>query len=216
VAIAGWTDFHPSSASLPPGDMCQGNRRAPSINKSSPDFSPIVDQTQIANLPSTADVGQNLLCSLRVVETIRAVSDLSAFADHTLLNNNTVDAHDQQPGLLLRRKTRTTQRRILPRQGSRRRVQVQTTSNILPVRPAPLAPSSTRHQEAAGNGFAVEGYLYDDGQWQGRNQSLYDTYHQRQVAPSPATPTSYRVRKIYGFGAGGRIIKGQALWYLAL
>ena len=215
VAIGSLTDFSPKLSLASAGATVQVIAETPSINTSSPDFSPIVDQTQIANLPINGGRWSDFaLLTPGVVNDSSGFGLLSFRGISTLLNNNTVDGADNNQAFFSEERGRT-RAGYSSAKAAVEEFQVNTSNYSSEYGRAAGAVINTV-TKSGGNGFHGEGYFYDRDNGMGAINPFTTLTTQNAsgaFSSNPYKPTD--VRKIYGFGAGGRIIKDKLFWYLA-
>jgi hypothetical protein len=191
------------------------NAETPDINTTSPDFAPIVDQTQITNLPINGGRWSDFaLLTPGVVNDSNGFGLVSVRGISTLLNNNTVDGADNNQAFFSEERGRT-RAGYSSAKAAVQEFQVNTSNYTAEYGRAAGAVVNTV-TKSGGNEFHGEGYFYD------RNNAWGATNHTTLVTtPNPdgtfsSNPVKPKdVRKIYGFGVGGPIIKDKLFWYFA-
>ncbi|HEY4047560.1 MAG TPA: TonB-dependent receptor [Acidobacteriaceae bacterium] len=230
IAASGFGDFKSSDVSVQVGVMTDLEPRmgvganaqtvtvseeGPAINTTSPDFSSVVNQNVLNNVPVN-----NYRWSAYALQTPGVVESggfglLSFRGQSTLLNNIAVDGMDDNQAFFSEERGRTTVGYSTPKVAIEE-FQV-NTSNY-----------STEYGRAAGgvvnavtksgsNQLHGEGYYLDrDSQWAAYNdftkESIQATPGGRFVS-TPIKPTD--LRRQYGFGIGGPIIKDKLFFYFA-
>jgi hypothetical protein len=188
---------------------------SPAINTTSQDFAPIVDQTQISNLPINGGRWSDFaLLTPGVVNDSNGFGLLSFRGMSTLLNNNTIDGADNNQAFFSEERGRT-------RAGySSAKAAVQefqvNTSNYSSEYGRAAGGVVNTVTKSGGNNFHGEVYFYDrDNDWGAFNPfvTLTTQNPDGSFTAHPYKPTD--TRKIYGFGAGGAIIKNKLFWYFA-
>ncbi|HZU41723.1 MAG TPA: carboxypeptidase regulatory-like domain-containing protein [Terriglobales bacterium] len=188
---------------------------APQINTTSPEFAPVIDQTAINNLPINGGRWSNF-----VLLTPGAVNDLNGFGlvsfrgVSTLLNNNTVDGGDNNQAFFSEERGRTRIGYSSPK-AAVQEFQVNTSNYSAEYGRAAGAVVNTVTKSGT-NQFHGEVYFYDrDNSWGATNPFTTLTTRQSNgsFATNPYKPED--VRKIYGFGIGGPIIKEKLFFFFA-
>lgn len=188
---------------------------SPAINTTSQDFAPIVDQTQISNLPINGGRWSDFaLLTPSVVNDSNGFGLLSFRGMSTLLNNNTIDGADNNQAFFSEERGRT-------RAGySSAKAAVQefqvNTSNYSSEYGRAAGGVVNTVTKSGGNNFHGEVYFYDrDNDWGAFNPfvTLTTQNPDGSFTAHPYKPTD--TRKIYGFGVGGPIIKNKLFWYFA-
>src|SRR5579884_1466089 len=189
---------------------------APQINTTSPEFAPVIDQTAINNLPINGGRWSNF-----VLLTPGAVNDLNGFGlvsfrgVSTLLNNNTVDGGDNNQAFFSEERGRTRIGYSSPK-AAVQEFQVNTSNYSAEYGRAAGAVVNTVTKSGT-NQFHGEVYFYDrDNSWGATNPFTTLTTRQSNgsFATNPYKPED--VRKIYGFGIGGPIIKEKLFFFFAV
>src|SRR5579885_1003446 len=188
---------------------------APQINTTSPEFAPVIDQTAINNLPINGGRWSNF-----VLLTPGAVNDLNGFGlvsfrgVSTLLNNNTVDGGDNNQAFFSEERGRTRIGYSSPK-AAVQEFQVNTSNYSAEYGRAAGAVVNTVTKSGT-NQFHGEVYFYDRANsWGATNPFTTLTTRQSNgsFATNPYKPED--VRKIYGFGIGGPIIKEKLFFFFA-
>lgn len=187
----------------------------PTINTTSADFAPIVDQTEITNLPINGGRWSDFaLLTPGVVNDSNGFGLLSFRGVSTLLNNNTVDGADNNQAFFSEERGRT-RAGYSSAKAAVQEFQVNTSNYSAEYGRAAGAVVNTVTKSGT-NGFHGEGYFYDrDNSWGATNPFTTLT---SQTSPGVFTSAPYKptdVRKIYGFGIGGPIIKDRLFFYFA-
>jgi hypothetical protein len=184
----------------------------PQVNTTSPEFAPTLDQDAISNLPINGGRWSSF-----VLLTPGAVNDSSGFGlisfrgMSTLLNNNTVDGGDNNQAFFSEERGRT---RIgySSAKAAVQEFQVNTSNYSAEYGRAAGAVVNTVTKSGT-NQYHGEVYFYDrDNSWGAINPftTLTDT---KTLVTSTYKPTD--VRKMYGFGIGGPILKDKLFFFLA-
>jgi len=197
------------------GETVVVSAESPAINTTSQDFAPIVDQTQISNLPINGGRWSDFaLLTPGVVNDSNGFGLLSFRGMSTLLNNNTIDGADNNQAFFSEERGRT-------RAGySSAKAAVQefqvNTSNYSSEYGRAAGGVVNTVTKSGGNNLHGEVYFYDrDNEWGAFNPfvTLTTQNPDGSFTAHPYKPTD--TRKIYGFGAGGAIIKNKLFWYFA-
>jgi len=187
----------------------------PDINTASQDFAPIVDQTQISNLPINGGRWSDFaLLTPGVVNDANGFGLLSFRGMSTLLNNNTVDGADNNQAFFSEERGRT-RAGYSSAKAAVQEFQVNTSNYSSEYGRAAGAVVNTV-TKSGGNDFHGEAYFYDrDNSWGATNPftTLTTQNADGTFSSNPYKPTD--TRYIYGFGAGGRIIRDKLFWYFA-
>src|SRR5713226_6000777 len=188
---------------------------SPAINTTSQDFAPIVDQTQISNLPINGGRWSDFaLLTPGVVNDSNGFGLLSFRGMSTLLNNNTVDGADNNQAFFSEERGRT-RAGYSSAKAAVQEFQVNTSNYSAEYGRAAGAVINTVTKSGT-NQFHGEAYFYDrDNDWGATNPF---TTILKQSSPGVFTPVPYKpvdVRKIWGGGIGGSILKDKLFFYFA-
>jgi len=188
----------------------------PQVNTNSPEFAPTLDQAAISNLPINGGRWSSF-----ALLTPGAVNDASGFGlisfrgMSTLLNNNTVDGGDNNQAFFSEERGRT---RIgySSAKAAVQEFQVNTSNYSAEYGRAAGAVVNTVTKSGTNQDHG-EVYFYDrDNSWGAINPFTTLT---TQSAPGVFTTSPYApvdVRKMYGFGIGGPIVKDKLFFFLAV
>ena len=215
VQIGSITEISPRLRLASAGATVVVNAEVPAVNTTSAEFAPVVDQAQISNLPINGGRWSDF-----ALLTPGAVNDASGFGllsfrgMSTLLNNNTVDGADNNQGFFSEERGRT---RIgySSAKASVQEFQVNTSNYSAEYGRSAGAVINTVTKSGS-NQYHGEVYFYDrDNSWGAINPFTTLT---TQTSPgvfttSPYAPTD--VRKMYGFGVGGPIVRDKLFFYFA-
>jgi hypothetical protein len=188
---------------------------APEINYTSPDFAPVIDQTQIANLPINGGRWSNFaLLTPGVVSDSNAFGLLSFRGISTLLNNNTVDGADNNQAFFSEERGRTRIGYSTPKEAVEE-FQV-NTSNYSAEYGRSAGGVVNTVTKSGTNAIHASGYFFDrDNDW-----GAFNKFTQLNVqsasggfTPQPFKPTDWR--KMAGFGVGGPAVKDKLFFYVA-
>jgi outer membrane receptor protein involved in Fe transport len=187
----------------------------PQINTSSADFAPIVDQTQITNLPINGGRWSDFaLLTPGVVNDSNGFGLLSFRGQSTLMNNNTVDGADNNQAFFSEERGRT-RAGYSSAKAAVQEFQVNSSNYTSEYGRASGAVVNTVTKSGT-NSLHGELYFYDrDNDWGATNPFTTLTVQTSPgvFTPKPIKPTDKR--KIYGFGVGGPIIKDKLFFFFA-
>jgi len=187
----------------------------PAINTSSPEFAGIVNQEAISKLPIN-----NGRWSSFALLTPGAVNDTSGLGlisfrgISTLLNNSTVDGGDNNQAFFSEERGRTRIGYTIAK-AAVQEFQVNTSNYSAEYGRAAGAVINTVTKSGS-NQFHGEVYFFDrDNDWGAINPftTLTTQNSSGGFTTSPYKPKD--VRKIYGFGAGGPVIKDKLFFFFA-
>jgi outer membrane receptor protein involved in Fe transport len=197
------------------GDTIVVSAEIPQVNTDSPEFAPIVNQTAIDNLPINGGRWSDFaLLTPGVVNDASGFGLLSFRGMSTLLNNNTIDGADNNQAFFSEERGRT---RIgySSAKASVQEFQVNTSNYSAEYGRAAGAVINTVTKSGS-NELHGEVYFYDrDNEWGATNPF---TRLSTQTAPGLFTSAPYKpkdVRKIYGGGVGGPILKDRLFFFFA-
>jgi len=187
----------------------------PQINTTSADFAPIVDQTQIANLPINGGRWSDFaLLTPGVVNDSNGFGLLSFRGQSTLMNNNTIDGADNNQAFFSEERGRT-RAGYSSAKAAVQEFQVNSSNYTTEYGHAAGAVVNTVTKSGT-NTLHGEIYFYDrDNDWGATNPFTRLT---TQTSPGVFTSALFKptdVRKMYGFGVGGRIIKDKLFYFFA-
>lgn len=185
------------------------------VNTTDPGFGPLVDQTDIQNLPINGGRWSDFsLLTPGVVNDINGFGLLSFRGMSTLLNNNTVDGADNNQAFFSEERGRT-RAGYSSAKAAVQEFQVNTSNYSSEYGRSAGAVVNTVTKSGT-NDYQGEVYFYDrDNDWGATNPFTTLT---TQTSPGIFTTTPYKpvdVRKMYGFGVGGHIIKDKLFFYFA-
>lgn len=206
------------SATLKPGgtsETVEVKSEAPQVNTSSSEFAPVVNESQIQNLPINGNRWSNF-----VMLTPGVVSDSSGFGlvsvrgMSTLQNNNTVDGADNNQAFFAEERGRT-RAGYSTAKAAIQEFQVNTSGYSAEYGRA-VGGVFNVVTKSGGNNLHGEMYFYDrDNQWGAKNgfttittQDPGGAYTAKQYKPKDW-------RKIAGIGIGGPIIKDKLFFFFA-
>ena len=216
VEVGLLTDFSPRLAVGSTSQTVEVTTEAPAINTTSPEFSGVIDEKVLEDLPVN-----NYRWSSYALLTPGVVADTNGFGllsfrgQSTLLNNVTIDGADDNQAFFSEERGRT-RAGYSTAKASIQEFQVNTSNYSVEYGRAAggVVNSVTK---SGGNQFHGEAYFFDrDAEWGAYNAF---TTHSVQATPggpfktSPFKPTD--VRKQYGGGIGGPIIKDKLFFFFA-
>ena len=193
----------------------QVSGEAPAINTTSPDFSGVIGQNVLNDLPVN-----NYRWSSYALQTPAVVESggfglLSFRGQSTLLNNVTVDGADDNQAFFSEERGRTTVGYSTPKSAIQE-FQV-NTSNYSTEYGRAAGGVVNAITKSGGNVFHGEGYYLDrDSQWAAFNDFTDESVQETPGGPFtsvPFKPTD--LRKQYGFGVGGPIIRDKLFFFFA-
>jgi len=187
----------------------------PVINTVSQDFSNVVDEKAITNLPIN-----NGRWSSFALLTPGAVNDGNGFGlisfrgISPLLNNSTVDGGDNNQAFFSEERGRTRIGYTIPK-AAVQEFQVNTSNYSAEYGRAAGAVINTLTRSGS-NQFHGEVYYFDrDNEWGAINPNTTLTTQQSNGSFVTAPFKPKDVRKIYGFGVGGPVIKDKLFFFFA-
>jgi outer membrane receptor protein involved in Fe transport len=209
VQVGSLTDVSPRLGVAGTAETVSVTGETPEVNTTSADFAPVVDSTQIENLPSNQGRWSNFaLLTPGVVNDSNGFGLLSFRGMSTLLNNNTVDGADNNQAFFSEERGRTRAGYSTPRFAVEE-FQVNTSNYSAEYGRAAGGVINTVTKSGT-NALHGEMYFYDrDAGWGSKNPF---TIVQTQTSPGNFTPTNVKPkdwRKISGISVGGPIIKDK-------
>jgi outer membrane receptor protein involved in Fe transport len=215
VEVGSLTELSPHLGVASAGATVLVTSELPQMNTTSPEFSPVLDQVAIQNLPINGGRWSNFaLLTPGVVSNLNGFGLLSFRGVSTLLNNNTVDGADNNQAFFSEERGRT-------RAGySSAKVAVQefqvNTSNYSAEYGRSAGGVVNTVTKSGSNALHGEAYFYDrDNNWGSRNPFTNLT---SETAPGVFTSSPYKPkdwRKMWGFGIGGPIVKDKLFFFFA-
>jgi hypothetical protein len=215
VQVGATTEINPHLNVSSAGATVLVTEETAQINTTDPGFGPLVDQTEIQNLPINGGRWSDFsLLTPGVVNDSNGFGLLSFRGMSTLLNNNTIDGADNNQAFFSEERGRT-------RAGySSAKAAVQefqvNTSNYSSEYGRSAGAVVNTVTKSGGNEYHGEAYFYDrNNDWGATNPftTLTTQTSPGVFATNPYKPTD--VRKIYGFGVGGRIIRDKLFFFFA-
>ncbi len=188
---------------------------APQINYTSPDFAPVVDELQIANLPINGGRWSNFaLLTPGVVSDANYFGLLSFRGISSILNNNTVDGADNNQAYFSEERGRTRAGYSTPKEAVEE-FQV-NTSNYSAEYGRSAGGVVNTVTKSGTNNIHGTGYFFDrDNDW-----GAFNEFTQINVQSSPGVFSSVPVkptdwRKMAGFSVGGPLVKDKLFLFVA-
>lgn len=216
VQIGSVTEIWPKLNVASAGATIVVSSEVPTINTSTPEFAGVVDQTAINNLPIN-----NGRWSSFALLTPGAVNDTSGFGlisfrgISTLLNNSTVDGGDNNQAFFSEERGRTRIGYTIAK-AAVQEFQVNVSNYSAEYGRAAGAVINTVTKSGS-NQFHGEAYFFDrDNEWGAMNSFTRIPVQSTPGGPFtsvPFKPTD--VRKIWGGGIGGPILKDRLFFFFA-
>jgi hypothetical protein len=187
----------------------------PQVNTNSPEFAPTLDQTAISNLPINGGRWSDFaLLTPTAVNNSSGFGLLSFRGISPLLNNNTVDGADNNQAFFSEERGRT-RAGYSSAKAAVQEFQVNTSNYSSEYGRAAGAVINTVTKSGT-NQYHGEAYFYDrDNDWGATNPF---TTILKQSSPGVFTPVPYKpvdVRKIWGGGIGGSLLKDKLFFFFA-
>jgi len=214
IQIGTVTEINPRLGVASAGATVVVSAELPVINTVSQDFSNVVDEKAVTNLPIN-----NGRWSSFALLTPGAVNDSSGFGlisfrgISPLLNNSTVDGGDNNQAFFSEERGRTRIGYTIPK-AAVQEFQVNTSNYSSEYGRAAGAVINTVSKSGS-NQFHGEAYYYDrDNEWGAINPfTTLTTLQNGTFVTNPYKPVDER--KIYGFGVGGPILKDKLFFFFA-
>jgi Carboxypeptidase regulatory-like domain/TonB dependent receptor len=190
---------------------------APLVNTDSPDFAGVIEQKTLRDLPvSNYRWSSYALLTPGVLNDSNGFGLLSFRGQSTLLNNITIDGTDDNQAFFSEERGRT-RAGYSTAKASVQEFQVNTSNYSVEYgRSAGGIVNSVT--KSGGNAFHGEGYYFDrDSAWAATNGFVthaVQTPGTNNYTVSPFKPTD--LRRQYGFGVGGPIIKDKLFFFIAV
>jgi hypothetical protein len=212
VQVGQLTTLEPHLAAGGSSEVVEVSAVAPILNFESPDFSSNLNQTALANVPIN-----NRRWSALALTTPGVVADSSGFGlvsvrgISTILNNVEIDGADDNQAYYAEERGRT--REGYSTAGSAVR-EFQVNSGVYSAEFGRAAGGVINSvTKSGGNQIHGQAYFYDrQSSW-----AAYNDYTKETLLVNGATTTIHikpeDLRKIYGFSAGGALIKDKLFWY---
>ncbi len=187
----------------------------PQVNTNSAEFAPTIDQNDISNLPINGGRWSDFaLLTPTAVNNSSGFGLLSFRGISPLLNNNTVDGADNNQAFFSEERGRT-RAGYSSAKAAVQEFQVNTSNYSAEYGRAAGAVINTITKSGT-NQYHGEAYFYDrDNDWGATNPF---TILLKQSSPGVFTPVPYKpvdVRKIWGGGIGGSILKDKLFFFFA-
>jgi carboxypeptidase family protein/TonB-dependent receptor-like protein len=197
------------------GATVEVSAELPQVNTNSPEFAPTLDQTAISNLPINGGRWSDFaLLTPTAVNNSSGFGLLSFRGISPLLNNNTVDGADNNQAFFSEERGRT-RAGYSSAKAAVQEFQVNTSNYSAEYGRAAGAVINTVTKSGT-NQYHGEAYFYDrDNDWGATNPF---TTILKQSSTGAFTPVPYKpvdVRKIWGGGIGGAILKDKLFFYFA-
>jgi outer membrane receptor protein involved in Fe transport len=213
VTVGSLTTLDPRLTVGSTGQTVLVTGETPSINTTSPEFAPTLNQVAIDNLPINGGRWSSFaVLTPGVVSNASGFGLLSFRGISVLLNNNTVDGADNNQAFFSEERGRTRAGYSTP-QVAVQEFQV-NTSNYSAEYGRSAGGVVNTVTKSGGNQLHGEAYFKDrDNDW-----GAFNPYTKLAVQTSPGVYTSLPIkptdwRKIWGFGAGGPIIRDRLFWF---
>src|SRR5882672_11627083 len=215
VQVGTLTEVNPKLNIASAGATVFVTEEAPQVNTTSADFSPIVDQVQISNLPINGGRWSDFaLLTPGVVNDSNGFGLLSFRGISTLLNNNTVDGADNNQAFFSEERGRTRAGFSSP-MAAVDEFQV-NTSNYSSEYGRSAGGVVNTVTKSGTNTIHGETYYYRRNNTIGAANEF--TTIQTQTAPGVFSPVHFKptdLRDRWGFGIGGPLLKDKLFWFVA-
>jgi len=213
VQVGSLTDVSPRLGIAGSAETVSVTAETPEVNTTSADFAPIVDQTQISNLPINGGRWSNFaLLTPTVVNNGSGFGLISVRGVSVLLNNNTIVGADNNQAFFSEERGRTRAGYSSPKVAVQE-FQINTSNYSSEYGRAAGAVINTVTKSGT-NDFHGEAYFYDrDNNWGSKNPFVTLT---TQTSPGVFQSNVYKPkdwRKMWGFGLGGPIIKNRLFFF---
>ena len=213
VQVGSLTDVSPRLGVAGSAETVSVTAETPEVNTTSADFAPIVDQTQISNLPINGGRWSNFaLLTPTVVNNASGFGLISVRGISVLLNNNTVDGADNNQAFFSEERGRTRAGYSSPKVAVQE-FQINTSNYSAEYGRAAGAVINTVTKSGT-NSYHGELYFYDrDNNWGAKNPFTKVT---TQTSPGVFTQSVIKPkdwRKMWGLGVGGPIIKDKLFFF---
>lgn len=215
VQVGSLTDVSPKLGVAGTAETVSVTAETPEVNTTSADFAPIVDSTQVSNLPINGGRWSDFaLLTPTVLNNSSGFGLISVRGISVLLNNNTVDGADNNQAFFSEERGRTRAGYSTPKVAVQE-FQVNTSNYSSEYGRAAGAVINTVTKSGT-NGYHGELYFYDrDNDWGAKNPFTTLT---SQTSPGVFTSGVIKPkdwRKMWGLGVGGPIIKDKLFFYFA-
>ena len=213
VQVGSLTDVSPRLGVAGGAETVSVTGETPEVNTTSPDFAPVVDSTQIQNLPINGGRWSDFaLLTPTVVNNGAGFGLVSVRGISTLLNNNTIDGADNNQAFFSEERGRTRAGYSTPKVAIQE-FQVNTSNYSSEYGRAAGAVINTVTRSGT-NSFHGDLYFYDrDNDWGAKNPFTKVT---SQTSPGVFTQSVIKPkdwRKMWGLGIGGPIIKDRLFFF---
>jgi hypothetical protein len=215
VQVGTVTEFSPRLAVGNVAATVEVTSEAQQVNTTSADFSPVLNQVSIENLPINGGRWSNFsLLTPGVVNNLSGFGLVSFRGISTLLNNNTVDGADNNQAFFSEERGRTRIGYSTPK------VAVQefqvNTSNYSAEYGRSAGGVVNTVTKSGTNAVHGDVYFYDRNNAIGATNPF--TTITTQTSPGVYTTAPYKptnVRYMWGVGLGGPIIKDKLFWFFS-
>ena len=213
VQVGSLTDVSPRLGVAGSAETVSVTAETPQINTTSADFAPIVDQTQISNLPINGGRWSNFaLLTPTVLNNGSGFGLISVRGISTLLNNNTIDGADNNQAFFSEERGRTRAGYSSPKVAVQE-FQINTSNYSSEYGRAAGAVINTVTKSGT-NSLHGEAYFYDrDNNWGAKNPFTTLTTQTSPGVFSTSVIKPKDWRKMWGFGVGGLIIKDKLFFF---
>jgi hypothetical protein len=213
VQVGSLTDISPRLGVAGSAETVSVSGETPEVNTTSPDFAPVVDSTQIQNLPINGGRWSDFaLLTPTVVNNGSGFGLVSVRGISTLLNNNTIDGADNNQAFFSEERGRTRAGYSTPKVAIQE-FQVNTSNYSSEYGRAAGAVINTVTRSGT-NSLHGDLYFYDrDNDWGAKNPFTKVT---TQTSPGVFTQSVIKPkdwRKMWGLGIGGPIIKDRLFFF---
>lgn len=215
VEVGSLTDLSPRLGLSSTGATVFVSSDLPQVNTSDPGLGPIVDQVAISNLPINGGRWSDFaLLTPGVVNDSNGFGLLSFRGTSTLLNNNTVDGADNNQAFFSEERGRT-RAGYSSAKSAVQEFQVNTSDYSAEYGRSAGGVVNTITKSGT-NQIHGEAYFYDRDNGFGATNPF--TKVATQTSPGVFTTVPFKpkdIRKIYGFGVGGPILKDKLFFFFA-
>jgi hypothetical protein len=215
VQVGTITDLSPHMSVASAGETVLVSSNLPAINTTDPSFSPIVDQAAISNLPINGGRWSDFaLLTPGVVNDSNGFGLLSFRGTSTLLNNNTVDGADNNQAFFSEERGRT-RAGYSSAKAAVQEFQVNTSDYSAEYGRSAGGVVNTVTKSGS-NELHGETYFYDRDNGFGATNPFTKISTQTSLGVFTSVPYKPKdIRKIYGFGVGGPLIKDKLFFFFA-
>ncbi|NYF78730.1 TonB-dependent receptor [Granulicella arctica] len=216
VQVGQLTEISPKLATGESSSVVEVTASAPILNFDSPDFSSNLNQRALENVPVN-----NLRWSSLALTTPGVVSDSNGFGlvsvrgISPILNNVLIDGADDNQAYYSEERGRTREAYSTPPEAIR---EFQVNTGVFPAEFGRAAGGVINSvTKSGGNSLHGQAYFYDrESSWGAFNPYTTNTIEsQSSTGAYTFTPVPYKPkdsRRIWGFTAGGALIKDKLFW----